>query len=172
VGAPVDEKTVDEVAARLRNAKRFENVEVLKRFASIADPSQILLVIIVDEGPVHIERTSDPSNPTRVVRSHTLKLMVMPILTREDGYGFTYGARLARQTVAGRKSRVSFPLTWGGDKKAGVDFEKMIPNAPIDRLVAGVSASRRTNPFYERDDDRQRAWARVERELVPAVRVG
>lgn len=172
IGAPVDANTADEVAARLRTAKRFDSVQVLKRFASIEDPSQILLVIIVDEGPVHIERTGDPSNPTRVVRSHRLGLMVMPVLTREDGYGFTYGARLARQTVAGRNSRLSFPLTWGGEKKAGADFEKTIEHAPVDRALAGVSVSRRTNPFYEREDDRQRAWVRVERELVPAVRIG
>jgi outer membrane protein assembly factor BamA len=172
IGAPVDPSTVDEVATRLRTAKRFDDVRVLKRFASIEDPSQILLVIIVDEGPVHIERTGDPANPTRVVRSHPLGLMVMPVLTREDGYGFTYGARLARQTVAGKDSRLSFPLTWGGERKAGADFEKTIAHAPIDRVIAGAAASQRTNPFYERDDNRQRAWVRVERELVPALRVG
>jgi len=172
VGAPVEANTVDEVAARLRAAKRFDNVQVLKRFASIEDPSQILLVIIVDEGPVHIETTDDPANPTRVVRSHHLKLMVMPVLTREDGYGLTYGARVARQAVAGKDSRLSFPLTWGGEKKAAAEFEKAIAHAPIDRIHAGVSASRRTNPFYEREDDRQRAWVRTEREIVRAVRVG
>jgi len=172
IGAVVDANTVDEVAARLRSAKRFDDVRVLKRFASIEDPSQILLVIIVDEGPVHIERTGDEVNPTRVVRSHPLGLMVMPVLTREDGYGFTYGARLARRTVAGRNSRLSFPLTWGGEKKAGADFEKTIEHAPVDRVVAGVAVSQRTNPFYERDDNCQRAWVRVERELVPTLRVG
>ena len=168
----VDANTVDEVAAKLRTARRFDDVRVLKRFASIEDPSQILLVIIVDEGPVHIERTGDPANPTRVVRSHPLGLMVMPVLSREDGYGFTYGARLARQTVAGRNSRLSFPLTWGGEKRAGADFEKTIEHAPVDRVIAGVAVSQRTNPFYERDDDRQRAWVRIERQFVPALRVG
>jgi outer membrane protein assembly factor BamA len=172
VGAPVEANTVDEVAARLRAAKRFESVEVLKRFASIADPSQILLVIVVDEGPVRIEMTGDAANPTRVVRSHPLNLLFMPVLAREDGYGFTYGARVARLDVAGRNSRLSFPLTWGGDKKAGAEIEKTIEHAPIDRLTAGVSVSRRTNPFYEQDDDRQRVWVRAEREVVRAVRVG
>jgi len=172
IGAPVDANTVDEVAARLRTTKRFENVQVLRRFASIADPSQILLVIIVDEGPVHIERTGDSANPTRVVHSHPLGLMVMPVLTREDGYGFTYGARLSRRAVAGRSSRLSFPLTWGGEKKAAAEFENTIEHGAIDRVIAGVSMSRRTNPFYEREDDRQRAWLRLERELVRAVRVG
>jgi len=172
LGAPVDAKTVDEVATRLRAAKRFENVQVLKRFASIEDSSQILLVIIVDEGPVHIETTDDPANPTRVVRSRHLQLMVMPVLSREDGYGLTYGARLARTAVAGGNSRLSFPLTWGGEKKAGAEFEKAIEHGPIDRVMTGAAISRRTNPFFQRDDDRRRVWARVEREVARAVRVG
>jgi hypothetical protein len=172
VGAPVEANTVEEITARLRRSKRFESVQVLKRFASIEDPSQILLVIVVDEGPVRIERTDDPANPTRVVRSHPLNLMFMPVLAHEDGYGFIYGARIARPDVAGRNSRLSFPLTWGGEKKAGAEIEKSIEHAPIDRVTAGVSLSRRTNPFYERDDDRSRVWVRAEREVVRAVRVG
>ena len=47
IGAPVDDNVIAAVAARLRATTRFKRVEVLKRFASIADPSQILLVIIV-----------------------------------------------------------------------------------------------------------------------------
>src|SRR5204863_3161779 len=62
VGASVGTNLVDEVAARLRASKRFDSVEVRKRFASIADPSQIVLVIIVDEGPVKIEFTGDPEH--------------------------------------------------------------------------------------------------------------
>src|SRR5436190_2315350 len=57
VGMPFDATTADLVATRLRAAKRFESVEVRKRFASIADSSQITLVIIVDEGPVKIVMT-------------------------------------------------------------------------------------------------------------------
>jgi outer membrane protein assembly factor BamA len=172
VGAPVEATTIDEVAARLRATKRFEKVQVLKRFASIADPSQILLVIVVDEGPVHIERSDDPSSPARIVRTRSLKLMVMPVLAREDGYGFTYGARLARPEVAGKNSRVSFPLTWGGEKKAGVEFDKAIAGAPIDRVTIGAAISRRTNPFFEEDDNRSRVWMRAEREAIRALRIG
>src|SRR3954468_2046900 len=69
IGMPVTPATTDEVAARLRATKRFRAVQVLKRYASIADLSQILLVIIVDEGAVKIERTGDPDSPTRIVRN-------------------------------------------------------------------------------------------------------
>jgi hypothetical protein len=85
IGAAVTPATVADVAERLRGAKRFRRVEVLKRFASIADPTQIVLVIVVDEGPVTIEMTGDPANPTRVVKSRRLNLLFLPILDAEDG---------------------------------------------------------------------------------------
>ena len=173
IGVRVEADTVEKTIERLKAAKRFEHVDVLKRFASIADPSQILLVIVVDEGPVKIVATHDASQPFRVTRTHRwLNLMVMPVLSREDGYGFAYGARFARPGVAGKDSRLSFPLTWGGDKRAGAEIETSIPRGPIDRLSGGVAISRRTNPFFERDDDRTTVWVRGERQLVPGVRVG
>ena len=69
VGYTVEPDTLGAVTERLRATKRFESVRVLKRFASIADPTQIVLVIIVDEGPVSIETSRDPDQPARVVRS-------------------------------------------------------------------------------------------------------
>ena len=97
------------MAARLRATKRFERVEVLKRFASIADPTQIVLVIVVDEGPVKIEMTGDPNRPTRVVRSRKSGLMWLPLLSAEDGYGLAYGVRFAIADVFDSHSRLSFP---------------------------------------------------------------
>ena len=113
IGAPVTADTIATVTERLRASKRFERVEVLKRFASIEDPSQIVLVIIVDEGAVKIERTGDSEKPVRVVKTRGPRLMFLPIVTAEDGYGLTYGVRLGVPNPAGRNSRLSFPLTWG-----------------------------------------------------------
>jgi outer membrane protein assembly factor BamA len=172
IGSQVDEMTLADVVARLRAARRFENVQVLKRFASISDVSQVLLVIVVEEGPVRIERATDPEHPVRVVRRRRLAPMVLPIFGREDGYGVTYGIRLARADIAGPRSRLAFPLTWGGEKKVGIEFDKTITGGPIDRIAAGVAVSRRTNPFYDEDDDRSRAWLRGEREIVANIRAG
>jgi outer membrane protein assembly factor BamA len=172
VGTPFTATLIDEIVARLRAAKRFGDVQVLKRFASIADPSQILLVIIVDEGAVHIQMTGDPDDPTRVVRDRRLNLMFLPILSYEDGYGFTYGARFARPDIAGKNSRVAFPLTWGGEKRAAAEFEKSFAHGAINRVLAGAALTERTNPYYEQDDDRGRLWVRAERAFTPAIRVG
>jgi outer membrane protein assembly factor BamA len=172
IGVAVTPSTAEEVAARLRAAHRFQRVEVLKRFASIADPSQIVLVIIVDEGPVKIEMTGDPDAPTRVVKTHGPNLLYFPILDAEDGYGVTYGVRLAMADRVGKQSRISFPLSWGGEKQAGAELDKTFDGGPLSRVIAGASLSRRTNPLYEQDDDRGRVWVRGERQLARAMRAG
>src|SRR4029077_5638973 len=124
IGMPVDDTAIAAVATRLRATRRFERVEVLKRFASIADPSQIMLVIIVDEGPVKIVMTGDPDHPTRVERKRLPNLLILPILNWEDGYGLTYGARFTAPDPnwMGKQSRLSFPLSWGATKQAGIDL--------------------------------------------------
>src|SRR5690349_15239974 len=83
VGAPFDADTLVSAETRLRQAKRFERVEVLKRFASISDPTQVLIVIVVDEGPVRIERTGDPDQPVRVVRARGPHVMILPVIDVE-----------------------------------------------------------------------------------------
>ena len=163
-GMPFEADTIAKVTERLRAARRFESVQVLKRFASISDLSQIMLVIIVDEGAVHIQMTGDPAHPTRVVRNKLPRVLVLPVLGAEDGYGPTYGVRLALPDPAGKRSRLAFPLTWGGVKRAAAEFEKSIENEPIDRLRAGASISRITNPLFEKADERERMWVRGERE--------
>jgi len=172
IGMPFDDATPAAVAERLRHAKHFDRVEVLKRFASIEDPSQIMLVIIVDEGPVKIVTTGDPDHPTRVVRKRWPNLLVLPILGREDGYAVTAGARLTLPDKFGKRSRITFPLTWGGTKSAAVDVEKRLDRGPLDRITTGASISRRKNLVYDEDDDRARLYVRGEREFKHVFRVG
>ena len=83
-------------------------------------PVWIALVLIVDEGPVTIQATGDPDRPTRVVRRQRLNLLFLPVLDGEDGYGITYGVRVAVPNPAGADSRLSFPATGGGETRAAV----------------------------------------------------
>jgi len=171
IGAPVTADTVAIVADRLRSTKRFQRVDVLKRFASIDDLSRIVLVIVVDEGPVNIERTADPDRPVRVVKKRGPNLMFLPLLSAEDGYGLIYGGQIGIPNPAGRDSRLSFPLTWGGDKRAAAEFEKDY-DAGRTRLIGTAAINRRTHPYFDRDEDRGRLTARIEREIAHAVRIG
>lgn len=170
VGDPFTDGLLDRAAARLRDTGRFERVEIRKRFASIADPSRILVVVLVDEGPVRIVVGSDQA--PHVERRRLANLMIMPVLGFEDGYGTTYGARLAVADVAGGASRVSVPLTWGARRRAAVELQKDLdwPGAP--RVSAGAGIERRSHPFYAADADRRAAWARVEWQPVRPIRAG
>jgi outer membrane protein assembly factor BamA len=164
IGAPFTATTIAEVTKRLRDAKRFDDVDVLKRFASIEDPSKISVVIIVNEGPVRIDIPELPDDPLKVVKRRGFRnLMWMPILDGEDGYGFTYGVRIARPGVWGEKGRLSFPLTWGGLRRAGVEYDRPLERGPFTRIEVGTAIQRRENPAFAIGDVRFRTWGRAER---------
>ena len=84
IGAEATPTLLDDVAARLRKSGRFHRVEVLRRYASIADASQILVVIIVDEGRVGV-RAGDGGAPATTVRRRGPPLMFLPLIGSEDG---------------------------------------------------------------------------------------
>lgn len=172
LGAPFTADTTAFVEKRLRATGKFRSVQVLKRFASISDASKIVLVIVVDEGDVKIEWDQDSGAPPRTVRRRGLPLMFLPVLSVEDGYGWTYGVRFGLQNPVGPHSRVTFPLTWGADKRAAAQLEKDFVRGPVDRVTTAVSISRREHPFYEQDDDRVRLAVRAERDLLAPLRAG
>lgn len=170
VGMPFEPATPQQVTARLRAAKRFEKVEVLKRFASISDPAQIVLVILVDDGPVSLDWSAEGDQLPRVTRRRGPRLMFLPILAFEDGYGLAYGVRFAAPNPIGSNSRLSFPATWGGEKLAGAELEKYLDRGPFTRVEAGTSISRREHPYFEENEDRGRSWIKGERQFSRPLR--
>jgi outer membrane protein assembly factor BamA len=171
IGMAVGPSTVEEAANRLKATKKFETVDVRKRYASIADPTQIVVVIVVDEGAVHLESLGD-DGPPQVVKSRFRQVMFLPIFSAEDGYGLSYGVRFAVVNKLGPQSRISFPLSWGGERQAAVEIDKQLDSPKLTRFTGGVGISERTNPFYELSDTRNRIWARAEHELVKGLRAG
>jgi outer membrane protein assembly factor BamA len=172
IGAPFTPAVLRDTRTRLLATKRFEDVTVLKRYASISDASRISVLILVNERPVRIELPKVPGEPPRLARRGPLRnLMFMPVLEGEDGYGLTYGARLAYVDVPGTGSRFAFPLTWGGMKRAGAEFEQTLKDRWIDRVEVGAAMQRQRNPAFDADDRRNRVWARVERAAGP-LRLG
>jgi len=177
IGAPFTPDLPEVVTRRLESTHKFERVQVLKRYASIEDASQILLVVIVNEGPVKLELfngNEEGGEPgvSRVVRRHGFGTLWFPLLDFEDGYGWSYGLQLAKANVLGANSRVSFPLSWGGTRQAGAQIEKNFDGGPLTRVDAGAGIVERTNPFFEQDDARDRVWVRAERAITPQLRVG
>lgn len=163
-GQPFTTSTIADTTDRLRKARKFDDVTVLKRFASIDDPSRILIVIVVNEGPARFDVPSDPNLPIRVVRRRGLRnLMYLPIFDAEDGYGVTYGVRLAIVSVGAREGRITFPLSWGGLKQAGAAYDRRFHAGPFTRVEFGGVIDRQRNPAFDENLDRRRVWLRGER---------
>jgi outer membrane protein assembly factor BamA len=158
VGQPASDALVSDVAARLEKSGRFSGVEVRKRYLSIDDPSRILLVIVVDERPGVAADDLTPGAWKRVTASG----MWLPVLGYEDGYGFSYGARFSFVDPIGPRSRVSVPLTWGGERQARVELERTFTGPAVARVAGGAGIHRRENPFYEIGDTRRDVWGRIE----------
>jgi hypothetical protein len=168
VGAPVTEATLQEAADRLDRSGRFDNAEVRKRYRSIDNPRDILVIILVDE----VEGISDDNltpGPLRKLRSLG---MWLPVLNYADGYGFSYGARFTFVEALGRRSRISTPLTWGGERRAAVEVDRTFERGPISRIEGAVSVTRRDNPHFDVADTRTELRARAERAVTSWLRVG
>jgi outer membrane protein assembly factor BamA len=170
VGASFTDAALADARRRLEATHDFVHVQVSKRYASIADLSQVLVLIVVDEGAVSVDWSGAKDREATVVRRRGFgrHFMWLPIVDGEDGYGLTYGARVAYVglgPLAGPGGRLSFPLTWGGTKQAAVEFDRPLASGPLTRVQVGVGLDRRRNPAFDEDDSRRRVWARAERRL-------
>jgi len=140
---------------------------VRRRYRSIADPSQILVILVVDERPGVTEDDLLPGPMTRL-RAAT---MWLPVLSYQDGYGMTYGARAAFADTLGPHSRLSIPLTWGGERRAALEVERSVAGAAL--VVGGaLSESQRVNPHFDVPDRRSEARVEVRHTLLPWLRAG
>jgi outer membrane protein assembly factor BamA len=167
-GKPATDQLIAEIQTKLERSGRFDGVEVRKRFRSIENPDDILLMIVVDEVPGIDPLDLTPSPMKKFWSSG----MFLPVLHSEDGYGLTYGARFSFVDVLGPRSRITVPLTWGGERQAHVQLERAFKKGPIDRLFGEYGIARRENPHYEIGDTRVGFGARVEAAPVRWLRLG
>jgi len=167
-GQSIDAFTLPAVEKRLRQSGRFDAVEIRKRYRSLSESGDVVVILIVREHEIPDEGPGALGPIRKFVHSG----MFLPILNYTDGYGFTYGARFSFVNTLGRDSRVSVPLTWGGTKRAAIELDKNIRGVFFDRWSGGISISRRENPFYRVDDDRQEVWAAASHQVAKVVRVG
>jgi outer membrane protein assembly factor BamA len=168
IGQALEAGAADRIAARLRASRRFDAVEVRTRYRSLTSTDAVVLVVLVREHPTPMKGPL----PTRIPQMLSGRLLVLPILSWADGYGFTYGARATFADVAGRRGRLSVPLTWGGTKRAAVELDTPLRSRVVHRLEVGAGLASRENPFYRIDDTRREAWLRVERGLAKNLRAG
>lgn len=168
VGQPATDALVAEVSARLEKSGRFDGVEVRKRFRSIDNPDDILLMVVVDEVPGISEDDLTPSPMKKLASSG----MFLPILRSEDGYGFTYGMRVSFVERFGPRSRISLPVSWGGERQARAQLERSFTSGPISRLAGEAGIGRRENPHFEIGDTRASFHGRAESSVRRWLRLG
>lgn len=155
-GDVVDGGVLDTVVRRLTDSGRFETVEVHKRYRSLTATDRIALVIVVRERPRG--RLGG-------------RLMFLPVLRYEEGYGIAWGMRFSLVDVPGPGGRVSVPVTWGGDRRTALEVESPFGNGAPGRLRGGLSSGRRMHPHFEMEDRRSRLWGGYDFRLPADVRV-
>ena len=172
VGTTLDGAEIDAIRKRLEDSGRFDTVEVRKRYRSLTDTTDVALVLLVHERP-GVRSVDDGIgavlNPIRRVKS---RLMFLPIITYADGYGFTYGGRVSTVDLLGIGERLSVPLTWGGMRRAALEFERPFKRGPLTRIESSLAIWNRENPRFEIRDQRVELKGRAERVFADIVRLG
>ena len=158
-GEPFTADTLARIRKALDDSGRFRSVDVRKRYASISDTSAVLVVIVVEERAGIAIDVPDPG-PLRTLRANT---MWMPILRSEDGYGLTYGARVSFVDVLGRRTRLSAPFSWGGERRATVEIERRFERGPLTRVIGTGGITRREHPTLDIGDRRAGGGVRAEK---------
>jgi len=173
IGDPLAPDAIALVTTRLRASGRFQQVDVRKRYRSLTDTQQVVLILLVQEQP-RAAAAAEGRFVNPLLRPF-LRLqgqsMFLPILSYADGYGFTYGLRTTFANALGANSRVSVPLTLGGDKRAAIEADKSFDAGIVDRIEGGAAVSVRENPFFREDDGRRQVWGRATRHLAGPLKV-
>lgn len=172
-GDPFVETTLRDVETRLRRSGQFDRVDVITRSRSL-DGSDLSILILVEERfivPLGVPGGSIVNPVRRIVN----KPLFLPILDFSD-YGFSYGLRASMVNLTGRGSRLSFPFTWGAEKRVAAEYEHRFGRDRRGRVDAAASWRRRENPFYEIDDTRREVSGglsyQIARPLRASVRTG
>ncbi|MGH9373449.1 MAG: BamA/TamA family outer membrane protein, partial [Vicinamibacterales bacterium] len=178
VGQPLPPDGIDSITRRLERSGRFEAVEVRKRYRSLTSTTDVALVLVVHEKPGVRSATGGvripgmPETVARPVGRLRSKLMFLPIVTFADGYGFTYGGRMSTVDLLGIGERLSVPLTWGGTRRAALEFERRFETGPLTRVDSSVAIWNRENPRFDIRDQRVEVKGRAERVFGDLVRAG
>lgn len=94
IGDPPSAATLELIKQRLENYEGVGSVVIRKRYRSMTNTDDVVLLILIDE---HVGVTE--------------KFMFLPVFTWTDEYGVTYGARFTWIDVLGINEHLSIPLT-------------------------------------------------------------
>jgi Omp85 superfamily domain len=172
VGQPLGADSVHEIEARLKASKHFDTIEVRKRYRSLEDTSDVALILLVHEKPGLTSETATAAGGPSPWARLKHRMMFLPILTYDDGYGFTYGGRVSTIGLLGVGERLSVPMTWGGTRRIAIEADRTFKSGPLTRVASTFGIWQRENPHFEIDDQRIEWNARAERSIARMVRTG
>jgi outer membrane protein assembly factor BamA len=172
IGAPLGPDAVGAIRKRLEDSGRFESVEVRKRYRSLTDPTDVAIVLVVHEKPEIRSISDDPTSVFNPIRRVKHRLMFLPIVTYADGYGFTYGGRVSTVGLLGFGERLSVPLTWGGVRRAAIEFDRQFTGGPLTRIESSFGIASRENPRFDIRDRRVELRGRAEKVFGDVLRFG
>ena len=172
LGQPLPSDGLEGIERRLKASGHFDTVEIRKRYRSLDSSTDVALILLVHERPGFTAETIDDRPSAFGWARLKKRLMFLPILGYDDGYGFTYGGRVSTIGLLGARERISVPLTWGGTRRAAVEVERTFASGPLSRIESTFGISQRENPHFELDDQRVEWTARAERSFARLVRAG
>lgn len=177
-GEPLGPGTIEVIAARLSASRRFETVDVRKRYRSLTDDSDVAIILVVHERPGVRSSGADtrpgtiPGTAASTARRLAGSLMFLPIVGYGDGYGFTYGGRASVVDLLGSGERLSVPLTWGGTRRAAIEVDRSFSSGPITLVAGSWEVRSRENPRFDLRDRRVEVRGRAERVFADRLRAG
>ena len=172
LGQPLPPDGLRAIELRLKASGHFESVEIRKRYRSLESSTDIALILLVHERPGFTSETVDERPSAWGWARVKSRLMFLPVLDYDDGYGFTYGGRVSTIDLLGAGERLSVPLTWGGTRRAAVEFERTFKSGPLTRIESTFGIRQSENPRFEIDDRRVEWAVRAERSFAGLVRAG
>ena len=168
VGDQVGQDLISAIERRLEESGRFETFDVRKRYQSLTTTDQVSIILVVRERPV----AASGNFFARSVREVARRVLILPIVSYAEGYGFTYGVRTSIVDVLGNAGRLSVPATWDGERRVALEADKTFATGVIHRLQGGTALSRRTHPHFEINEDRTEFWVNATHELPVSLRLG
>ncbi len=168
LGELASEAALDAAQARLQASGRFAGADVQKLSRSIDDPDDIIVMLFVEELP---GASADLPRPGWL-RQTVAGVQWLPVLRYNEGYGVTFGLQPALADLFGGNSRLSLPLTWGGERRAAIEAERSFDGAVVSRVVASADIRQTEHPAFAVAERRSGGRARLERRLGNSLRIG
>ena len=145
-GDPFGDDAAELIRNRLESSGRFAEVDVRVRYRGLDESGDVSLVIVVREN-----------------RSVPSRFMVGPVLKLSDEYGFTIGANLAFVDFITEGGRLSFPLSWGGERRVAIRGDFPLQNLGRGRTTHHIrffaDRERTMNPHFDIPDNRLKIGA-------------